>query len=91
MTGQERSARGQTLILENRKKLSVSGVEEVLGFDESTVRTRTALGGLIVRGDGLHVESLSVDTGELVVTGEIDDIGYEESVLRSGFFARLFG
>lgn len=79
----------QNVILENRSKLSVSGVEEVLHFDEGTVILRTALGELSVRGDKLKVESLQVNNGELTVTGRIGELRYaEESV---GLWERLFG
>ena len=89
MAVEERGVRPQNLILENRKRLSVSGVEEVSGFDEGYVRARTSLGDLVVRGEELYVEILSVDTGELVITGQINDLGYEESIVKSGFLARF--
>ena len=89
MAGEERSARPQNLILENRKRLSVSGVEEVSGFDDSYIRARTSLGDLIVRGQELHVETLSVETGELVITGQITELAYEESALKNGLLSRL--
>ena len=89
MAGEERSARPQNLILENRKRLSVSGVEEVSGFDDSYIRARTSLGDLIVRGQELHVETLSVETGELVITGQITELAYEDSALKNGLLSRL--
>ena len=87
----EGKSRMQNIILENRKRLTVSGVEEVDGFDESSVQLRTALGELTVRGEGLHVEQLSVETGELIVTGEIAELAYAETAEPRGFFSRLFG
>ena len=91
MAGEERITRPQNLILENRKRLSVSGVEEVAGFDESFVKIRTCLGDLTVHGENLHVETLSVETGDLLITGTINELDYEEPILRSGFLAKLFG
>jgi len=91
MAGEERLARPQNLILENRKRLSVSGVEEVSGFDESYVQLRTVLGDLTVRGEGLSVESLSVEAGELCVTGAVASVEYRERVQPRGLLARLLG
>ncbi len=91
MEQEQRQSAGkiQNIILENRGKLSVSGVEEVLHFDEGTVILRTALGELSVHGEKLRVESLQVENGELSVTGRIGALSYaEESV---GLWERLFG
>ena len=91
MAEEELSFKNQNLILESRKRLSVSGVEEVDGFDETYVSVRTSLGTLSVRGHDLRVESLSVETGELLITGEIGELLYEETSVRSGWLKRLFG
>ena len=48
------------IILEEREQLSVSGVEEVESFDESTILMSTSLGELMVRGQDLHIETLSL-------------------------------
>ena len=85
-----RGGRPQNLILEERKRLSVSGVEEVLGFDDSYVRMRTSLGELIAHGEDMRVESLSGETGEAVVTGQISELTYEESSRSAGLLSRLF-
>ena len=79
------------LRLENRAKLSVSGVREVESFDENVVALLTARGLLIVRGEGLQLRSLSLDGGQVSVTGSIDSLSYEEAQKAGGFFRRLFG
>ena len=91
MAAEERTAGPQNLILENRRRLSVSGVTEVDSFDASVVRLRTALGALSVRGEELKIESLSVETGDLILSGKIGDLIYEELPIRSGLLSRLFG
>ena len=79
------------LILEDRKKLSVSGVLDVGGFDEQTVTAKTELGELSVHGEGLHITRLSLETGELSVEGKISALSYTEVLPeKSGFFARVF-
>ena len=79
------------LILEDREKLTVSGVEEVESFDENTIVMDTAQGILIVRGEDLHIEKLSLDGGDLKVEGTIDSLSYEESRRdRGSLLSRLF-
>lgn len=84
--------RPHTIILEERTKLSVTGVDEVAAFDENEVTMRTSRGNLVVRGSDLHVGRLAIDTGELGIEGTISDLLYEEEQQRSeGFWSRLFG
>ena len=80
------------IILEEREQLSVSGVEEVESFDENTIVMLTNRGTLIVRGEELHIEKLSLDGGDLKVEGTIDSPTSEDSGRdrAGGLFARLF-
>lgn len=78
------------IVLEERASLSISGVEEVESFDENTISLSTCQGDLIVRGQDLHIEKLSLDGGDLKVEGTIDSLSYEEQAPRGGgLFARL--
>ena len=80
------------IALEGREHLTVTGVEDVESFDEYTVVTATAKGRLIVRGNGLHIEQLSLDGGQLRVEGTVDSVSYEDDVVgHGGLFSRLFG
>lgn len=80
------------VVLEDREQLTVSGVEEVESFDENTIVMLTNRGTLIVRGEELHIEKLSLDGGDLKVEGTIDSLTYEDSGRdrAGGLFARLF-
>ena len=79
------------VILEGRASLSVSGVKEVESFDENAIVMRTSLGTLVVRGEELHIEKLSLDGGDLRVEGMVDSLTYEDDGgPRAGFLARLF-
>ncbi len=81
----------QNVVLEDRKKLSVTGVSDVDSFDESTVSVYTELGELTVRGTGLHINKLNTDTGELTLEGQIDALIYaQEQQSNRGFFGRVF-
>ena len=71
--------RGHTLSMENRDKLSLTGVEDVSGFDESLVVLTTSMGELTVRGEGLHIERIDLDSGQLEVRGKVQELSYDES------------
>ena len=79
------------VVLEERRSLTVSGVEEVERFDESTIVLSTSKGDMVVSGEDLHIEKLSLDGGDLKVEGRIDAITYEDShpAGREGFLTRL--
>ena len=78
------------IMLEGRSSLTVSGVEEVESFDENTIVMITVKGTLVVRGESLHIEKLSLDGGDLKVEGMVDSLTYEdEGRERGGFLARL--
>jgi len=78
------------LVLEDRKRLSISGVTDVDAFDEQTAVIYTQLGELTVKGYGLHVTKLSLETGELSMDGEIWSMDYAEVQRKGGFFSKLF-
>ena len=79
------------VVIEERKSLTVSGVEDVERFDENTIVLSTSKGTMVVTGENLHIEKLSLDGGDLKVEGDVDAVTYEDdgSGSRGGFFARL--
>ena len=84
------SAAPHHVVLEERKHLTVSGVEDVERFDENTIVLSTTQGAMTVSGENLHIEKLSLDGGDLKVEGEIESLIYEaDRGDRGGFFARL--
>ena len=84
----------QNLILENREKLSISGVLDVLSFDDQIIILETELGLLTVKGENLRINKLSLDTAEVIVDGEISNMGYSDKDLDkkggSGILGRIF-
>lgn len=83
----------QNVILENRNKLSVSGVKDVLSFDDQVVIMETELGLLTVKGENLKINKLSIDTSEVVVEGEINSLAYSEQnkIKQEGsLFSKIF-
>lgn len=59
------------MILENRKSLSISGITDVDSFDEREIILYTQLGELTIQGRELHIDSMSVETGDMTITGDI--------------------
>ena len=80
-----------SLTLDGREKLTMSGVTEVLRFDDSAVVLRTALGILTVLGEGLRLNTLSTDGGRVAVTGSVSALSYEEPRAAGGWLRRLLG
>ena len=83
---------GHHVVLEDREQLTISGVEEVESFDENSIILSTACGGLEVQGEGLHIEKLSLDGGDLKVEGMVNALIYEpQGRERGGLLSRLLG
>ena len=83
---------GHHVELEERRRLVISGVEDVERFDETGIVMSTSAGMLVIAGEDLHIGKLALDGGELHVDGRIDSVTYEEQGQgRGGFFSRLFG
>ena len=80
-----------TLTLDGREKLTMSGVMEVMRFDDSAVVLRTELGILTVLGQGLRLNTLSTDGGQMAVTGAVSALSYEEPKAPGGWLRRLLG
>ncbi len=79
------------LTLDERASLTMTGVTEVVSFDETAAVLRTGLGTLVVQGRGLQLKNLSPDGGQVAVTGEITALMYEEPRQSGGWLRRLFG
>ncbi len=80
----------QNVIIENRKRLNISGVKDVSSFDDETVLLDTALGKMTVKGEGLHIESFNTTTGDLTATGKVHAVVYMSDAKTSGgFLSRL--
>ncbi len=79
------------VIMEDRRLLTVSGVNDVDSFDEQTVIVFTEMGELTVRGSDLHINRLSVEVGELLIEGKIVSLAYSDEAPRNGgFFSKVF-
>lgn len=88
---ENRAKMPHNIILNDRKKLNVSGVKDVDSFDEETIIIYTELGEMTVRGNDLHINTLNVETGELSIEGSIYAIIYsDDTPKKEGFFSKVF-
>ena len=71
----------QNVILENRKKLTLTGIKDVLSFDDEIVIVESELGLLNIKGADLRVNKISVETGDVIVEGTIRAIEYSDKDL----------
>ena len=79
MPDDKKSGAKHSVTLDRRENISVTGVLDVISFDEEAIVIDTELGILILKGAGLHVNKLNLDNGELEIDGEITALNYEES------------
>ena len=93
----ERESKNETkalphgLTMQDRQKVTLSGVTDVANFDETQVVVATTMGTLTIRGSGLHVDQLSLDSGDLKLVGSIDSLEYDDNAVHGGgFFRRMF-
>ena len=86
--------RTHKVILENRSRGTITGIQEVVSFDENQIVLDTDMGLLTVKGKNLHVSRLTLEKGETDIDGSIDSLAYSsnEALRRSGesFLKRLF-
>lgn len=80
------------LILEDRSRLSITGVTDVDTFDESKIILFTREDTMEIEGYDLHINKLNTDNGELIIEGEIVSIVYtgRDAKNKKGLFGRMF-
>ena len=81
------------IILENRKKMTLTGVEEVISFDDEKILLNTKLGALTIKGQNLKMNKLDVQNGDVRINGEIYYIVYsgkEVKKEKESIIGRLF-
>ena len=84
----------QNIILENREKLNISGVLDVLSFDDQIIIVETELGLLTIKGENLKINKLNLDTSEVTLDGFISSLTYSNADTikknASGFISKIF-
>ncbi|MGH4137258.1 sporulation protein YabP [Clostridium sp.] len=85
--------RKSNLVLENRKKLTINGVIEVINFNENQILLNTDVGTMIIKGKELKMNKLDVQNGDVVITGKVDAFVYtsdKSKVKKDSIVSRLF-
>lgn len=78
-------------IIEGREKLSITGVLDVESFDENEIIAETTRGTMIINGEDLRVEKLSIETGDAVIEGLVCCIEYNDRKTRKeSFWSKIF-
>lgn len=82
------------MILENRERLNISGVEHVNNFNEDTIILETVAGALTIKGKGMDVNKLNIEDGNISVVGTIHSLNYSDKQgmgeKSSGFLGKMF-
>ena len=80
-----------SITVDDRKTLNLTGIKEVVSFDDVTINVKSIMGRISVKGDKLHIVSFDENVGLLNITGLITSITYlSDSDSNGGFFSRLF-
>ena len=78
------------LIVESRKKVTMTGINDVESFDEETIIAQSCCGEITVRGSGLKISRLSVESGDMVIEGEVNSLTYAEAKASGSFLSKVF-
>lgn len=84
------SLNSHRLIMEDRKRIVLTGVKDILSFDEEAVSIITVMGKAVIRGKNLRIESFDNDNGDMAVEGSFDALVYLNDSPSGGVFRRLF-
>ena len=78
--------------MEERERVRIGGVMEVLSFDEDGIMMETTCGLLLLKGAGMHIGKLDLEAGDVVVDGSIDSMTYSDGTLaeKHSILGRLF-
>ena len=78
MNRQDKIITNQNVIMENREKISVTGVVDIHSFDDELVLAQTDLGILTIKGDDLKMNKLNLENNELIIEGKIMAVAYSD-------------
>ena len=86
--------KSHNIIIENRRKMNLSGIANVESFNELEIVLETQLGILTIKGMSLHMSKLNLETGDLIIDGSVDSCVYSErqdlKTKGAGFLGKLF-
>ena len=91
MNGQNYVNTDHEFCIKTRREMSISGVLDVISFDESDIHLVTNCGEMFIEGKDMHIDVLNIDGGVLSLSGKIDAVYYseEKEKERRGFLGKL--
>ena len=92
MTEGKMDFKAQNILVENRNKVTITGVEQVESFNENTIILITVKGGMTIKGEGLNVGKLNLDDGNVKIDGIINGIIYndKDSSQKGSLIGKIF-
>ena len=78
------------IIVEDRKKMTLTGVKDVLSFGDETFVLDTSLGKMTVKGSGLHIINFDTKSGDFSAEGKLYALVYTSDEKNGGFLSRMF-
>lgn len=89
--GEEKRQR-HSIWVEERERMRICGVRDVIHFDEESIAMETDCGLLIIKGANLHVGKLNLEEGEVTADGQVDAVTYAEGGAegKGSIFSRIF-
>jgi len=83
---------GHSIVIDEKQRVVINGVEDVDSFDENNVVLLTNLGMLSLTGADLHMSRLSLEDGQMIIEGDIIGLAYSDMDTRhqGGWLGRLF-
>ena len=81
---------GHRLTLEGRGKLTATGIRRVDFFSDELITAQTSDGRMHIKGEGLYIENLNAETGELLVKGRVIALSYDDGVKPASVLGRIF-
>lgn len=81
------------IVIENREKMTISGVTDVLSFDDQIIILETNLGLLTIKGENLKINKLNIDTSDFSLNGKLLGISYSDGTFdgkQGSFLGKIF-
>ena len=77
------------IIIEERNRLNISGVKEVVSFEDETIVLITTKGKMIIKGENLHINQFDTKTNDLLAEGKIHAVAYQSDEAKGSLFSKL--
>lgn len=89
---EDKKFKEQNIVIQNREKTVVTGVDDIISFDDELVIVQTDLGLLTIKGEELKMNKLNLDNNELIIEGKTSAIAYSDATQnkKQGIMNKLF-